>query len=151
MAIHWPHIISGLPVKLLSASRQYLAATTVGSYALFGGGIRSDNYNTLYSIVDAYDSSLTKTIPTQLSETRGHLAATTVGDYALFGGGLVYDSTGASAAVDAYDAHLVHTIANALNTSRAKLSATTVGGYALFGGGSTSTGKMATVDAYTVI
>ena len=73
----------------LSVARSYLAATTVGNYALFGGGIVSET-------VDAYDTSLTRSIPTVLSQWRRFLAATTVGNYALFGGG-EYDAT-----VDAY-------------------------------------------------
>ena len=73
----------------LSEARSDLAATTVGNYALFGGGSNST--------VDAYDTSLTRTIPTPLSKYRGNLAATTVGNYALFGGGSTNGST-----VDAY-------------------------------------------------
>jgi hypothetical protein len=57
-----------------------LAATSVGNYGLFGGGY-------YYSTVDAYDISLTRTIPTSLSAKRSNLAATSVGNYALFGGG----------------------------------------------------------------
>ena len=92
----------------LSQSRGSLAATTVGNYALFGGGYGGYNVTSssyiYYSTVDAYNQSLTRTIPTELSQSRGSLAATTVGDYALFGGGnnndddnTVYHST-----VDAY-------------------------------------------------
>ena len=78
----------------LSVGGSDLAATTVGDFALFGGGgelltLRSD-------VVDAYDSSLTRTTPTPLSAARYNLAATTVGDYALFGGG------SSSNVVDAY-------------------------------------------------
>ena len=70
----------------LSQGRHWLAATTVGNYALFGGG--SDSYN-YYSNVDSYNSTLTKGTPSSLSGTRTELAATTVGNYALFGGGNV--------------------------------------------------------------
>ena len=70
----------------LSVSRSLLSATTVGNYALFGGGSEglSGSY---YSTVDAYDTSLTRTNPTELSSIRRFLSATTVGNYALFGGG----------------------------------------------------------------
>ena len=67
----------------LSVASNALAATSVGNYALFGGGY-GGGYS---STVDAYDTSLTRTIPTPLSEARYYLAATTVGNYALFGGG----------------------------------------------------------------
>ena len=55
--------------------------TTIGNYALFGGG------NNNGSIVDVYDASLTRTATTNLSIYRYMHAATTVGNYALFGGG----------------------------------------------------------------
>ena len=61
------------------------AATTVGNYALFGGGIVS--YGVAYKIVDAYSDTLVRSTPTSLSIDRYALAATTVGNYALFGGG----------------------------------------------------------------
>lgn len=79
----------------LSVARRSPAATTVGNYALFGGG-----YASAYStVVDAYDESLTRSTPTALSIARAYLAATTVGSCALFGGG----NTGSvSAVVDAY-------------------------------------------------
>jgi tRNA G37 N-methylase TrmD len=75
----------------LSVDRYYLAATTVGNYALFGGGYSASN------VVDAYDTMLTRSTPTALSVGRFGLSATTVGDYALFGGGY-----SASNVVDAY-------------------------------------------------
>jgi len=81
--------------KSLSAARDNLAATSVGDYALFGGG----SGTSLSSVVDAYDTSLTRSTPTALSEARYNLAATSVGGYALFGGGY----TGSYlAVVDAY-------------------------------------------------
>ena len=54
----------------LSVSRSSLAATTVGDYALFGGG---NNGSTYYDTVDAYDKMLTRTTPTALSVARGVL------------------------------------------------------------------------------
>ena len=76
----------------LSEARFDLTATTVGDYALFGGGYGD-------TTVDAYDASLTRTTATPLSEARVYLTATTVGNYALFGGG--YGDT-TTATVDAY-------------------------------------------------
>lgn len=73
----------------LSQARGSLVATSIGDYALFGGG---------GSVVDAYDTSLVRTTPTPLSQARGSLAATSIGDYALFGGG----SFPYSDVVDAY-------------------------------------------------
>lgn len=68
----------------LSRSRRYLAATTVGGYALFGGGLY---YSDALATVDAYNASLVRSTPSALSEKRRNLAATAVGDFALFGGG----------------------------------------------------------------
>ena len=86
-----PSLTRTIPTPL-SESRSFLAATSVGNYALFGGGYDKDT-------VDAYDTSLTRTIPTPLSKGRAYLAATSVGNYALFGGG---KSSSNSSTVDAY-------------------------------------------------
>ena len=80
----------------LSEARFDLTATSVGNYALFGGGYG----DTITATVDAYDASLTRTTATPLSEARVYLTATTVGNYALFGGGGYGDTT--TATVDAY-------------------------------------------------
>ena len=110
----------------LSEHRYLLAATTVGDYALFGGG---DALNGATSTVDAYNSSLVHSTPTGLSEARFKLAATAVGGYALFGGG------GYKEAVDAYNSSLVHSTPTGLSKARYSLYAAAVGDYALFGGG----------------
>ena len=75
----------------LSQARRYLAATSIGDYALFGGG-----YGPYSNVVDAYDTSLVRTTPTPISQAMHRLAATSIGDYALFGGG------SNSSVVDAY-------------------------------------------------
>ena len=128
----------------LSVARRSLAATTVGNYALFGGGYKEFGMST---VVDAYDTSLTRTIPTALSVARESLAATTVGNYALFGGGEGTDDF--IATVEAYDTSLTRTIPTALSVARESLAATTVGNYALFGGGQdNSYYDSEVVDAY---
>ena len=122
----------------LSQVRHLLAATSVGNYALFGGG-----YDSSYSaVVDAYDTTLTRSTPTALSKARDFLAATSVGNYALFGGGYTGSYTDV---VDAYDTSLTRSTPTALSQARTGLAATSVGNYALFGGGS---GPSAVVDAY---
>ena len=118
----------------LSQARDNSAATTVGSYALFGGG-----NNPSLSTVDAYNTSLTRTTPTALSQARSILAATTVGNYALFGGG----DFPSSSTVDAYNTSLTRSIPKPLSLPMDHLAATTVGDYALFGEGTT-------VNAYYV-
>ena len=47
-------------ITALSSARAGLSATTVGNYALFGGGDAGNNS----AVVDAYDASLTRSIPT---------------------------------------------------------------------------------------
>lgn len=127
----------------LSQARGYLAATTVGNYALFGGGY-SGSY---WGKVDAYNTSLTRTTATDFSRTRRQLAATTVGNYALFGGG--YNGSAARANVDTYDTSLTKGTATALTHARYNHAATTVGNYALFGGGQSDEGTaMSGVNAY---
>ena len=130
----------------LSLARTSLAATTIGDYALFGGGY--DTSGRYVSNVDAYDTSLTRTTPTSLSTGRRNLAATTVGNYALFGGGFT-SGTAVTNVVNAYDTSLTRTSASTFTLARGKLAATTVGNYALFGGGYTSsTVVTAVVHAY---
>ena len=145
----------------LSLERRNLAATTVGNYALFGGGEKNGIAS---SVVDAYDTSLTRTNPTGLNEARGWLAATTVSpavgsssqsSYALFGGGAAGSSY--SSVVDAYDTSLTRTTPTELSQARKELAAPTVApagdsspqsGYAVFGGGYSGSDWVPTVDAY---
>ena len=126
----------------LSGARYRLAATTVGTYALFGGGRDS---STFFSTVDAYSKSLTHTTPTALSVGRSSLAAAVIGDYALFGGGSYTSSyTTLENTVDAYDISLTRTTPTALSGSRDNLAAASSSQYALFGGGNSKN----VVDAY---
>ena len=118
----------------LSQGRGELAATTVGNYALFGGGRAGANTSDVTTRVDAYDTNLTRTTPTALSKARGGLKATTIGDYALFGGG--YDASNKEqTTIDVYDANLTRITPIELSDARTGLAATNVGNYALFGGG----------------
>jgi len=136
----------------VEASR--LAATTVGNYALFGGGynkwhvFENWQYKTKeawQNHVTAYNSSLTKSVPGGLNLGRRGLAATTVGNYALFGGGIQSGTT--SSIVDTYNTSLTKGTATSLSVPRDDLTATTVGGYAIFAGG-WNDGDVNTVDAY---
>ena len=119
----------------LSVERNGIGATTVGNYALFGGGSGGSFYS---SKVDAYDTKLTKTNATDLS-VGGYQSATTVGNYALFTQGLT---------VDAYDSSLTKTTVTNLSVERDDMGATTLGDYALFAGGCNNNDNYSTVDAY---
>lgn len=127
----------------LSVARYKLAATTVGDYALFSGGVGGGATS---AVVDAYDVSLARSTPTPLSVARSEITATTINDYALFGGG--WDSSAASAVVDAYSSNLTRSTPIVLSAARYRLVATTVGNYALFGGGIVISQMFNVVDAY---
>ena len=135
------------PTGLSVAKRQH-AATTVGDYALFGGGSGGTNATV---IVEAYDKSLTRTSAPNLSVGRWYLTATTIGDFALFAGGDTSLSPSYSKVVDAYDTSLTRTTANEMSAGRYYLAATTVGDYALFGGGRGADVRSAAVDVYTIV
>ena len=78
-----------------------LASTTVGKYALFGGG---NSGSSTFSYVKAYDETLTHSYPTELSSGSYSLAATNVGNYALFAGG--YTGSSYVSNVNAYNENL---------------------------------------------
>lgn len=120
-------------VEGLSKARYEFAATSVGDYALFGGGY---NAGSVLSNVDAYSTNLTYSTSTALDERRHRFTATANQSYALFGGGERYNSeTDYYPNVDAYNADLVHSTAVGLSEGRSYLAATTVGDYSLFAGG----------------
>ena len=79
----------------MSQKRYDMVVATVGNYALIAGGW----YNNNSKIVDVYNSSLTRSVATNLSIGRYQAAATTIGNYALIGGGDYSIST-----VDVYTA-----------------------------------------------
>ena len=135
----------------LSKYRSLLAGTTVGGYALFGGGgYDSDAYKG-EAIMDAYNASLTRTTAASLSVARQGLTAITLGNHALFVGGR---SGGTSfGTVDVYDASLTRTTATELSVDRYDSAAAVVGSYALFAGGRRKQGSVFVftkddVDAY---
>src|SRR5688500_10668651 len=71
---------SAQTVTTLSQARNYLAATSVGNLALFGGGSGSNR-------VDIFDASSNTWRTATLSQARSGLAAASAGNLALFAGG----------------------------------------------------------------
>ena len=138
------HLVDAYDTSLVRTSappfdqRRYdSAGASIGNYALFAGGW----YSGSYSIVDAYDASLTKTtLSTGLNTNANKLKGVTIGNYAVFAGGGITN-------VNAFDKSLTRTNPTSLSTARSKLAATTVGNFALFGGGYTST-RSNIVEAY---
>lgn len=127
-----------------------LAATTIGNYALFGGGVTgSSSTGTERANVYYYTKSLSRGTATALSYARYGLAATTVGSYAIFGGGAVGERT--NSYVDAYNSSLTkNTSISGLSSSVKNLSAATTGNYALFAGGRYSSTSYNAVTAYDI-
>lgn len=122
--------VNAATLTSLSTARYELAGTSVGNYALFGGGYTT----TFVSTVNAYDTSFIRTTPTALSAARHLLAGTSVGNYGLFGGG--FGGGGSlGTTVDAYDTSLTRTSPTQFANGVWDLAATSVGSYALFGGG----------------
>ena len=113
----------------LSKYRIWLAGTTVGGYALFGGG----GYEEGEAIMDAYNASLTRTTAASLSAARQELTAITLGNHALFVGGRSGKTFFGT--VDVYDASLTRTTATELSIARYDSAAAVAGSYALFAGG----------------
>lgn len=116
----------------LGQARSCLAATTVGTRAIFGGGLYG---STVYNNIDVYDSSLNKiSTSNTLDAARSNLAATSVGGYAIFAGG-----DGGKKEVDAFDSSITKQTISDLGVNRNYLAAASIGDYALFAGGTTST------------
>ena len=132
-------------ITALSTGVRFLTATTVGDYALFGGGTNDQTYGV--GTVNAYNSSLVKSNPSSLNPIRYNLCATTVGDYAIFGGGR-YDSSRLRAELNYFNKSLTYgNVGTSMSKARENYEATTVGNYALFAGGYASAAQR-NVDAY---
>ena len=125
----------------LSARVFYLGAASVGNYALFAGGrtnTAGSSSTGSQSIVNAYDTSLTRTFPTDLSSARYNVAGASTGNYALFAGGISgtrSNDTTVTTVVDAYNASLTRTSATVLSEQNEDWTGVSFGTYALFGGG----------------
>lgn len=142
-------------VQYLSEARWWLAATSVGTKAMFAGGLRSTSGASFTRTVDIYDGAdgVTNRWSTALlSEGRGTLAAASVGTKALFAGGHRYrfgigweylDT------VDIYDDTDGSWSTAQLSSNRSKIGAATAGTKALFaGGGSSGSTYWDVVDIY---
>lgn len=119
-----------------------LAASSIGNFVLFAGGLTFAAY---YGLVVAINNSLSVSYPTALLNSVNNLAGTSVSNYAIFAGGYGFPPGSTSVNRDgvfAYNSSLTQTIATSLSVARSGLAATNNGTYALFAGGDT------TVDAY---
>lgn len=116
----------------LSKAKSGMGSATIGNYAIFAGG---ENDGSLDS-VDAFDASLTRTVPTSLSHKRSQLAGACTKDYAVFGGGYNNSDERGTDWIDRYDASLTRSTGYFPGTGEPySLAATSVGKYAIFAGG----------------
>lgn len=121
----------------LSEVRDMLAGTSVGNYALFGGG-RTQSMSAYSSKVDAYNRSLVRSSPTALSKARMLIAAGSIGNYALFAGGCT-TTTDSQTTVEAYNLSLTRTSPTALSVARHQAMQASTQVHAIFAGGSNGT------------
>lgn len=138
------------PATPLSSSRYLVGAAPAGDYALFAGGALEPTNNT--AAVEAYDTALTRTLPTALYAARAGTAGVGNHGYAVFGGGTNASGTDCVTTVDAYNAQLTRSTPAALSIKQDHSTrGGAVGRYALIGLGYTltATGYVKTVDAYS--
>jgi hypothetical protein len=130
----------------LGATKRFMASTKAGEYAIFAGGEYSVSFGnwTDRATVDAYNASLTKYTPTNLSTAVGGLTGTRNGSYALIGGGSRASTGSGSKTLDAYDSSLTKSSPATLSDAVGSKTSATTGKYAIFAGGSYSD----VVDAY---
>lgn len=133
----------------LSVAKRYIAGASVGNYAVFAGG--QDTSNQTYStITNAYNQSLTRSIPTALSVEAYQMYGTSIGNYAIFAGGFLMNGQ-FNSTVTTYNTSLTRSTASALSKNRYLITTGSVGNYALFAGGKYATnygGSYNSVDAY---
>ncbi len=148
---------TGLTTSTLVQNRWDLAATTVGTKAIFAGGtvfgssmdFEPTNYSTA---VDIYDNASGTWSSATLSRGRTELAAATAGTKALFAGGRHEGGTfnvTSSDVVDIYNNSTGTWSTANLSEARHQLAAASVGTKAFFAGGfSYENGYTSAVDIY---
>lgn len=111
------------------------AAGSIGSYALFAGGM--DDNSDAVTRVHAYNEDLTRSYATALPRAHRNMRSANVGNYVLFGTGTQQDtSTGVSWLIYAYDESLAVTTVDNDATQRSGVGAGSINNqYALFVGG----------------
>lgn len=138
----------------ITVDRTCMSGVTMGSYALFVGGLKSVNYSgdTPSNSIDIYDNKLVHTTNT-LSGSRYRMAGVGMTDWSLFAGGKTGadENTNCSATVYKIDNNFVKTVASTgLTTAVWAVAGSSVGDYALVAGGRTNTrsGVVSNVAAY---
>lgn len=132
----------------LGEARYNIGTATTNNHAIFYTGYTNKSSTMGTYSVDAYDSALTHSYPTQSNSRLHETAGASINGYALFAGGR--GGSTAARIVYSYDSSLTYMGRDSLTETATLLAATTVEGYALFGGGlrSVSAGVSANVWAY---
>lgn len=128
----------------LSVARSVPHGSSIGNYALFGGGYisNSSGYVTSFKTVDVYDDKLTAVSGVELSQKNMQHSAISNNNYAFFykGGNVGREGKGDTwtfiYSIDVFDKSLTKTtIDDSGNTAAWSVSSVSLGGYALFAGG----------------
>lgn len=130
---------------------QYGCAST-DNHVMFGGGYQQGGNYIPISYVSAYDNSLTKSTPMELSDKKRLLTGLSTPNYAMFAGGDTMGTPEESVNVDVYGLDLVReSPALSLSQGRWSAGAAMTGNYAIFAGGNDSNNRGTTVaDAYLI-
>lgn len=104
--------------------------TTVGNYALFGGGRTGETSATNFA--NAYNASLTRVNISALTGIRANCSAATVGNHAVFAGGFTSRGSSGEMMIStntavAYDGSLTKSMAPSLSHQRGDHVAVTIG------------------------
>ena len=114
-------------------------ATTIGNYAIFGGGTDNGGLNwTAPTKTTAYDSDLLKTSPPDLLAGASQVAADSNNNYAIFAGGArtrQESNKGGHDIVTAYDGNLVRYTPPTLAYKSRYMAHSRIKNYAIFSGG----------------
>lgn len=155
-----PFFGTGAPVYYgratdMTVDRTCMSGVTMGTYALFAGGLRSvsSSGDTAANNIDIYDNKLIHTTTT-LSAARYRMAGVGMEDWSLFAGGKTGADSSRSCSANVYkiDTNFVKNVASTgLTTAVWAVSGSSVGAYALVAGGrtTTSSGVVSNVAAYS--
>lgn len=147
----------------MSTAKLYMAAVTIGDYAIFAGGnkitmtnpnyssgsssVEQSSFDNLTSTIDrseVYDSNLTKVTGIHaLSQARAFISGTTIGNYAIFAGGR--DAQYKYRNVDAYDEELTYVEPEQLCEGGYMIASAPIGTHAIFWKGQARNNR---IDAY---
>lgn len=137
--------LTHMALATFGKATKLLAGASVGTSALFGGGI--DPQGNSLSYMGAYNSALTFRPVTELSLARHSIAAAQLEDQALFCGGGSYNAT-----VDVYNDDWTRSTPTGLSAGRSGLAAVSVGEFTLLGAGSDGKSvNLSLVEAYTIL